>query len=323
MKKNVIKAALLASVCAVGLSACETMDSAWNDVTGESTPYAGDIQPQQQAMPPMQPAMMPQPMMAQQPVVPATAMQPTMQYPQQAQMQPPGTMMPAAPMAQPMQPYTPNLASVPARPDASQLPAPQQVAGTRQQLQYDNGMLTGYLRDPRAPQQVATAPVMPQQMGTQTYVQQTTTTTQTTMAPAAAAQQASSMLEGQLMGLQPTAGGQYALTPLPTEAPLGGFALASSIQFTPGSNQINMQQYQQLKTVAGQYALQPGRVRVVSYGDAQTSKALQNATTTAAYLVDMGVPANAIRVKIDDSATSPAAMGQSKTDIFLETPAQR
>ena len=79
-----------------------------------------------------------------------------------------------------------------------------------------------------------------------------------------------------------------------------------------------MQQYQQLKTVAGQYALQPGRVRVVSYGDAN-AKPLQSATTTAAYLVDMGVPANAIRVKIDGAPT----MGQSKTDIFLETPAQR
>lgn len=316
MKKNLVKTALLISVCAVGLSACETMDSAWNDVTGESTPYAGNIQPQQQPMPPMQPQMagmqqqMPaypaQPMMAQQPVVPAAAMQPTMQYPQQMAQQ------------QPAQTYAPNLASVPARPDASQLPSQYQVQATRQQLANDNGMLTGYLRDPSAPTQTAAAPA---QQGTQTYVQQAGTTAPPIPMQAAAAQQASNLIEGQVLGLQPTATGQYALTPLAAEAPMGGFALASSLQFAPGTNQVSMPQYQQLKTVAGQYALQPGRVRVVSYGDAQNSKALQNATTTAAYLVDMGVPANAIRVKIDNSSAAP--VGQSKTDIFLETPAQR
>ncbi len=317
MKKNLIKAALLVSVCAVGLSACETMDSAWDDVTGESTPYAGDIQPQQQPMAMQQPMMAPnqqmvmqQPMMAQQPVVPASAMQPTMQYPQQMAQQP---------MMQPMQQqaYTPNLASVPARPDATQFPSKQQVQATRQQLVSDNGMLTGYLRDPRGnavPQPVAS-------QGTQTYVQQASQPVPYT--PAAVAQQASSMIEGQLMGLQPTANGQYALTPLAPEAPLGGFSLASSLFFRSDVNNVSMPQYQQLKTVAGQYGLQPGRVRIVSYGDAQNSKALQNATTTAAYLVDMGVPANAIRVKIDDATPANATMGQSKTDIFLETPAQR
>lgn len=349
MKTNLIKAALLATVCTVALSACETMDSAWNDVTGDDTPYAGDVQPQQQPMPAMQPQMAQQqpmmqpmqpmaqqqpmqaqmmqpmaPMTAQQTVVPASAMQPTMQYPQQATAQP----MPQPVMQPyPQQAYAPNLASVPARPDASQLPSPQQVASTRQQLQYDNGMLTGYLRDPRGPQQTAMAQpqMQPMQQGTQTYVQQPMQTAATPMpyTPAAAAQQASNQIEGQLMGLQPTTTGQYALTPLAPEAPLGGFALASSLQFAPGSSQLSMPQYQQLKTVAGQYATQPGRVRIVSYGDAQNSKALQNATTTAAYLVDMGVPANAIRVKIDDSASAAAPMAQSKTDIFLETPAAR
>ncbi|HCM83935.1 MAG TPA: hypothetical protein PKW15_02395 [Alphaproteobacteria bacterium] len=323
MRKNLIKATLLASVCAVGLSACETMDTAWDDVTGESTPYAGDIQPQQQPMmaPPMQPMAQQQPMyqqqpmMAQQPVVPASAMQPTMQYPQQMAQQP---MMQQQMQPMQQQAYTPNLASVPPRPMASELPSQQQVQAARQELNSDNQMLTGYLRDPRG-NTTATMQPAPMQQGTQTYVQQSPAST---MPPAAAAQQASNLIEGQLMGLQQTSGGQYALVPLAPEAPLGGFSLASSVYFRNDVNNISMPQYQQLKSVAGQYAMQPGRVRVVSYGDAQNSKALQSATTTAAYLVDMGVPANAIRVKIDGSAAS-SPMGQSKTDIFLETPVQR
>jgi outer membrane protein OmpA-like peptidoglycan-associated protein len=94
--------------------------------------------------------------------------------------------------------------------------------------------------------------------------------------------------------------------------------------YPQGSDQVSMPQYQQLRQVAGQYAQQPGRIRVVAYGD-NNSGALQRATTAAAYLVDLGVPANAIRVKVDSAAPATAGVSQaglpvSKTDIFLETP---
>jgi outer membrane protein OmpA-like peptidoglycan-associated protein len=134
---------------------------------------------------------------------------------------------------------------------------------------------------------------------------------QQAMAPVAAPQ-----TDSKLMGLQPTATGQFALVPLAPEAPLGGFSMASSLAYGPGTNQLNMQQYQELQRLAAQYKMQPGRVRVVSYGNEQDPQILGRATSTAAYLVDMGVPANAIRLKIE--ATAPVGP-QNKTDIFLET----
>jgi outer membrane protein OmpA-like peptidoglycan-associated protein len=263
---------------------------------------------------PMDP-MMQQPMMAQQTVIPQSAMQPS--YPQQ--MQPiPQPMYAQQPMMQPMPAYQPNLASVPARPDASLLPSAQQVQQARNELSNDNQMLTGYLRDPRGTQPM---PVMQQQpMMAQQQMQQPMPQA---MTPALGVpQNITAAYQDKLMGLQPTATGQYALVPLAPEASLGGFSLASSLQYAPGNSQVTMPQYQQLKNVAGQYSQQPGRVRVVSYGNAQDPQALQRATTAAAYLVDMGVPAQSIRVKIDGDA-APTGMAPSKTDIFLETPVQR
>lgn len=328
-KKSLFTAALLAGVCVFALTACESMDSAWNNVTGDAAPYAGDVQqqPQQQAqqmqpqmqqpqmnMSPQQQAMyQPQPV---QPIYPQ-ALPPV--YPQQqASMQPlqptqtvipPTAMQPIGYQQVPVQNnYQPNLASVPARPTANQLPNAQQVQTARAELTNDNRRAMGTLRDPHETAAMQTST--------------TTTYTQTTqpLPPQTASAPNYTAGTGQLLGLQATAPGKYALTPLAPEAPLGGFALASSLQYAPGNDQVTMPQYQELRRVAGQYAVQPGRVRVVSYGDAQNPQALQRATTAAAYLVDLGVPANAIRVKMDNSA-GPQQM--SKTDIFLETQTAR
>lgn len=317
-------AAAMTLVLALSLTACESMNSAWNDITGDDAEYAGTVQPtmpQQQQAQTQQPMQMMPPQQMQQPVIPQTAMQPQMQ--QQAQM----------PMQQPVMPvtnYAPNLATVPARPTAAEMPNQQQVQMARADLNADNRRAMGYLRDPNgaaAPQMAQQSMPMQQPMAQQMPMMSPAVSNapaQQSAAPQYTAPAAMMTNADQLMGLQQTAPGKYALAPVTAEAPLGGFALTSSLMYAPGNDQVSMPQYQELRRVAGQYAQQPGRVRVISYSDAQNSQqALQRATTAAAYLVDLGVPANAIRVKVDSSAvpTSPAsAPVPSKTDIFLETP---
>ena len=324
-KTSLFTTALMAGVCALALTACQSMSTAWNDVTGDDAPYAGNVQPPAQSG--MQPPASQQASM-QQPVIPASAMQP-MQQPQMAAQQMPmqqpmmqqpqqvQAMMQSQPaMYQPQQVvpvanYTPNLASVPARPTPAEMPSAQQVQTARADLNAANRTATGYLRDPGTANGTPMAQMQPPQAPTQSSA------TPNYTAPAAMMTNAD-----QLMGLQATTPGHYALTPLAPESPLGGFSLASSLMYAPGNDQVSMPQYQELRRVAGQYAAQPGRVRVVSYADANNGQsALQRATTAAAYLVDLGVPANAIRVKVD-SAAAPSPAGYSapsKTDIFLET----
>jgi len=400
-KTSLLTTALMAGVAALALTACNTVDDTWNKITGDDTPYAGDVPPQSAQQQPgamtdqnqqmaAQPAMMQpmqngqmqnQQMTMQQPVQPPAAVQPNMyaQQPmaqpgmmpmQQSQMQP---MMQSQPMQQPMNSsYTPNLAAVPPRPMASQLPSSQQVQMARADLSNDNRNATGYLRDPNGsampmaqsmPMQQSmqmaqnTMPPMPVQpspiqsnassMGipagmplqtsatpnlnspvgkvVQTGQVQVTQTPSPMLAPSYTAPTTMMTSSDQLLGLQQTAPGRYALAPVAPESPMGGFSLASSLVYPQGNEQVSMPQYQELRRVASQYTQQPGRIRVVSYGDAAGSQqALQRATTAAAYLVDLGVPANAIRVKVDTASATPA-MGTpaSKTDIFLETPANR
>jgi len=399
-KTSLFTAALMAGVAALALTACNTVDDTWNKITGDDTPYAGDVPPQSAQQQPgalqdqnqqmaAQPGMMQpmqngqmqnQQMTMQQPVQAPASMQPNM-YAQQPMAQPgmmpmqQGGQMQPQPMQQAYQqpmnsPYAPNLAAVPPRPMASQLPSPQQVQMARADLGNDNRNATGYLRDPNGsampmaqsmPMQQSmqmaqnTMPPMPVQpspiqsnassMGipagmplqtsatpnlnspvgkvVQTGQVQVTQNPSPMMAPSYTGPSTMMTSSDQLLGLQQTAPGRYALAPVAPESPMGGFSLASSLVYPQGNEQVSMPQYQELRRVASQYTQQPGRIRVVSYGDAGSSQqALQHATTAAAYLVDLGVPANAIRVKVDTASATPA-MGTpaSKTDIFLETPA--
>ena len=335
-----LKSILMVGVCTIALSACESVDSAWDDMTGDGTPYAGDLQPQTQpqqmammqppqmmAQPMMQPMAQPMPIMQQpqimaadQSVIPQSALQPQMMaqpqmQPMQMQQQP---MMAMAQQQPPILPISaasmqPNLANVPARPDASMLPTPQQVADARSELSQDNQMLTGVLRDPRAPQapMAASQPQM-QQPGMMTMAPMQPQST----LPMGIPQQVADSHQGKLMGLKATAPGRYTLVPMAPDNAMGSFALASSITAPQGSSQVTMPQYQELQRVAGQYNKMPGKVRVVTYSDPQNEPmAVQRASVAAAYLVDMGIPADAIRVKVEPSAApSPIA----KTDIFLQ-----
>jgi len=392
-KTSLFTATLMAGVAALALTACETVDNTWNKITGDDTPYAGDVPPQSAMQQPgtmqdqnqqmaTQPGMMqPMPndqmqnnqMAMQQPVPSPAAMQPNM-YVQQPMAQPGMVSVQPQPMQQAYQqpmnsPYTPSLAAVPPRPMASQLPSPQQVQMARADLGNDNRNATGYLRDPNAPMTQAMPMQQPMQMAqntmppvpvqpspiqsnassmgipagvplqtsatpnlnspvgkvVQTGQVQVTQTPSPMLAPSYTAPATMMTSSDQLLGLQQTAPGRYALAPVQPESPMGGFSLASSLVYPLGNEQVSMSQYQELRRVASQYTQQPGRVRVVSYGDAAGGQqALQRATTAAAYLVDLGVPANAIRVKVDTASATPVTgMAPSKTDIFLETPTNR
>ncbi len=288
-----LKSVFFASVCVLALGACETMSDTWDAVTG-TAPSADDVPPVSQAAVP--PANVPCPCannaVAQQTVT---------------------TTMTTAP----------NLADVPPRPTAAELPSPTEVQATRQTLAANNAAANGgfmsslstpsmpsaqpaasgtaaantshTLRDPHAP---ATATVM-------------AATTQTTTV----AQQ--SDIGGQLLGLQPTAGGQFQLISIPPEATVGTFNLLTSVVQVNGAP-LTMPQYQNLQNVASSYKTNPGRVRVVGYGD--QAMGLQQATTIAAYLVDLGVEPKSIRLKVDPAIglNAPTDPNAKKIDVFLE-----
>jgi hypothetical protein len=343
----IIKAALVMGISTFALAACDTGDWFEDDAT-----YAGDVKPpvettetaaatNQVVPPPSQEILQ---------TLPQASPQPTPQFTSSL----PGPTSTEAPPAPPVtNAYTGNLASVPPRPAASELPTAEQVVAARQELVADNQKLTSTLKDPNAAmtppvyQPVATpvippapqpiqqpaayAPPVPQPMTTpqpmyappvvaQPLVQQPAVYAPPAVPPPAPTDQ---NVSGRMLGLQSSGPGKYSLVQLQPDTGIGSFAMVASIATTPPANQINIVQYQDLRRVAAQYDTQKGRVRLVAYSkDPQSQEALQRATTVAAYLIDLGVPATSIRLRIDPAPAdaTQALEAARKTDIFLETP---
>lgn len=356
-KRTIAKFALMMGISVFALTACESSPIPnWFD---DDPAYTGDVKPPKQTMDTVAATgdqIVPPPSQEILQSLPPAAPQPTPQFTSslgEDNVPLPVVSSPNAPPAPAIvNNYTGNLASVPPRPSAAELPSPADVQAARAELRTDNQQLANTLRDPYAglntvpdplaqktvipPQQQPSsvraltepvrAPAPPVPMPAPAPVMPQPIVAAPMQAPQPMVQPAPMPTEqnvgGRLMGLQSTGPGKYALVQLPPETGIGSFAMAASI--VPGSNnQITNSQYQDLRRVAGQYVNQKGRVRLVAYGsDPQSQDALRRVTTVAAYLVDLGVPANAIRLRIDPVVgnlppTSPAGM---KTDVFLEVP---
>ena len=358
-KNSLIKTALVMSISVFALTACESMSvSDWFD---DDATYAGDVKAPQNKVETSSPDSRSKTDEASStlPVVPPPSQEILQTLPsgtQTATAQPQFTssLAPASPAA-----ATPNLASVPPRPQASELPSAADVNSTRQDLTADNQALQHTLKDPNdslvnlvkvqdpapttTPEDVqviaASTPVVPVSPPPVQYAPPTMippavvpvaatvsvpSSSPSTPVPAIAKAPTPTdqNVSGVMLGLQPAGPGKYSLVQLQPEGGIGSFAMAGSVVPNQAS-QLDVAQYQILRRVASQYATQKGRIRLASYSnDPKSQDALKRATTVAAYLIDLGVPATAVRMRIDPTGdmlnNSPAAL---RTDIFLEVPA--